>query len=123
MMTDPYTVAEQIKAALRMVEGLNVPTSYDSKKLPTIFPAAIVGMPELQLEGMSSLPSGARYPVALMVADNADAARKLLTLVSSVAQTIRDNVEDAEIPLDGVFPAIVDVGGTELPGYMILVEV
>jgi hypothetical protein len=123
MMDDPYDVAEQIKAALRTVEGLNVPDSDDPKKLPTIFPAVIVGMPELQLEGMSSLPTGARYPVALMVADNAASARKLLKLVSVVAQALRDNVVDAEIPLDGVFPAIVDVGGTELPGYMILVEV
>lgn len=118
---DAYDQGEQIKAALRTVDGLNL--SDDPKKMPTIFPAAIVGLPELQLEGTSSEPTGARYPVVVMVPDNAAAARKLLKLAPMAARAIRDHVVDAEIPIDGVFPAIIDIGGTELPGYMILVEV
>lgn len=125
MMEDPFVVAEQIRAALRTVElpdgsMLKVPEDPKAAVQPT---CALVGLPELQLEGISSLPTGARFPVMLMVADNAAAANKLMKLVSVVAQTIRELVEDAEIPTDGVFPAIVEIGGTQLPGYMILVEV
>jgi hypothetical protein len=121
-MSDPHTTGEEIKAALRTIEGMNV-ASDDPKKMPTIFPSALVGLPELEFEGISSLPTGARFPVALMVPDNAASAQKLLKLIPSVVQAIRDLVVDAEIPPGSVFPAVIEIGTTQLPGYMILVEV
>lgn len=125
MMGSALETAEQIRDAIRTVvlpdtSRLKV---YDDPKADVNPPCAIVGLPELQLEGISSLPTGARFPVAVMVSDNKASANKLLDLVPLVAQAIRDLVEDAEIPLDGVFPAIVEIGKTQLPGYMILVEV
>lgn len=124
-MDSVLETAEQIRAAIRTVDlpdggQLKV---YDDPKTDVNPPCAIVGLPELQLEGISSLPTGARFPVALMVKDNQASANKLLALLPLVAQAIRDLVVDAEIPLDGVFPAIIEIGGTQLPGYMILVEV
>jgi|SRR5688500_4731244 len=125
MLDDAFTTAEQICDAIRTVELADGSTLkvYDDPKADVNPPCAIVGLPELQLEGTSSLPTGARFPVAVMVPDNKVSADRLLKLVPKVAQAIRDLVVDAEIPIDGVFPAIIEIGKTQLPGYMILVEV
>lgn len=125
MMVDPEVAAEQIREAIRTVDltdggKLRV---YEDPKTTVNPPCAIVGLPELALEGMSSEPTGARFPVMVMVGDNAASANKLFRLVPLVAHAIRELVVDAEIPPDGVFPAIVEIGGTQLPGYMILVEI
>jgi hypothetical protein len=126
MMEDAFTTAERIRDAVRTVElpdgtGERLKV-YDDPKAEVHPPCAIVGLPELQLEGISSEPTAARFPVAIMVSDNKASANKLLKLVPLVATAIRELVEDAEIPGD-IFPAIIEIGGTQLPGYMILVEV
>lgn len=124
MMEDAFTTAERIREAIRTVtlpDGSKLQV-YDDPKATVQPPCAIVGLPELQLEGISSEPTAARFPVMVMVSDNKASANKLLKLVPLVAEAIRELVEDAEIPGD-IFPAIVEIGGTQLPGYMILVEV
>jgi hypothetical protein len=124
MMEDAFTTAERIRDAVRTVElpdGSKLKV-YDDPAADVNPPCAIVGLPELQLEGISSEPTAARFPVAIMVPQNQSAANKLLKLVPLVATAIRELVEDAEIPGD-IFPAIIEIGGTQLPAYMILVEV
>jgi hypothetical protein len=116
VLESAFDTAEAIRAAVRTVV-----TTYDDPKAAVQPPCAIVGMPELDLEGISSEPTAARFPVLVMVADNKAAANKLLKLVPEVAQAIRDLVEDAEVP--GMTPVVAEIGGTELPGYMIIVEV
>jgi hypothetical protein len=123
-MEDAFTTAERIRDAVRTVElpdGSKLKV-YDDPAADVNPPCAIVGLPELQLEGISSEPTAARFPVAVMVPQNQSAANKLLKLVPLVATAIRELVEDAEIPGD-IFPAIIEIGGTQLPAYMILVEV
>jgi hypothetical protein len=117
MMEVVFATAELLRAAVRTVVK-----TYDDPKADVNPPCAIVGMPELELEGISSAPTRARYPVAVAVADNKESANKLMKLVPQVAQAIRDLVEDAEIS-ETVQPVVVEVGGTQLPGYLILVEV
>lgn len=123
MMNDAFTTAEQIRDAIRTVDWDGGKFRvYDDPGADVNPPCAIVGLPELQLEAISSVPTAARFPVAVMVSNNKTSANQLLKLVPLVAEAIRDLVEDAEIPGD-IFPAIIAIGGTELPGYMILVEV
>lgn len=117
MMETAFDTAEQIRTAVRTIVK-----TYDDPKADINPPCAIVGMPELELEGIGSEPTRARYPVAVAVADNKESANKLMKLVPQVAQAIRDLVEDAEIS-EAVQPVVVDIGGTQLPGYLILVEV
>lgn len=117
MMESAFDTAEQLRAAVRTVVK-----TYDDPKADVNPPCAIVGMPELELEGSSSEPTRASYPVLVMVKDDKTSANKLMELVPRVAQAIRDLVTDAEI--DGpAQPAVVEIGGTQLPGYVILVEV
>jgi hypothetical protein len=124
MMDSALETAEKIREAVRTValsDGSKLKV-YDDPAAAVNPPCAIVGLPELQLDGSSFLPTGARYPVAVMVPNNKASANKLLDLVPLVAQAVQELVPDAVIPGD-IFPAIIEIGGTQLPGYMILVEV
>lgn len=117
MMETPFDTAELIRQAVRTVVR-----TYDDPAADVNPPCAIVGMPEIELEGMSSEPTAAQYPVAVMVANSKESANKLMKLVPKVAAAIRNLVEDAEIS-ERAQPVVVNVGGTDLPGYLILVEV
>lgn len=117
MMDTAFETAELIRKAVRTIVR-----TYDDPKADINPPCAIVGMPELELEGISSEPTLALYPVAIAVADNKESANKLMRLAPQVAQAIRDLVPDAEIS-ERAQPVVVEVGGTQLPGYLILVEV
>lgn len=117
MMDTAFETAELLRAAVRTVVK-----TYDDPKADVNPPCAIVGMPELELEGISSEPTVGLYPVVVAVADNKESANKLMKLAPQVAQAIRDLVTDAEIT-ERAQPVVVDIGGTQLPGYLILVEV
>lgn len=117
MMDSALDTAELIREAVRTVVR-----TYDDPAATVDPPAAIVGMPELELEGISSLPTRGVYPVLVMVPNDEKSARRLMKLVPQVAEVIRELVPDAEIS-GSAQPAVVSIGGTELPGYVILVEV
>ncbi len=124
MMEDLEDVAEALREAIRTVElpdGSKLKV-YEDPAAAVSPPCAIVGLPELQLQAISSEPTGARFPVAVMVKNNQASAVKLMKLVPLVAQAIQELVTDAVIPGD-IFPAVIEIGATQLPGYMILVEV
>lgn len=116
-MESAFDTAEEIRVAVRTVVR-----TYDDPKADVNPPCAIVGMPELELRGISSVPTAGMFPVAVMVNDDKGAAKRLLVLVSKVAEAIRDLVTDAEIN-DPAVPVVMDIGGTQLPGYMIYVEI
>lgn len=119
MIEDVDDTAEAIKAALREVEV----TVYDDPAATVDrFPAAIIGAPILSLQGISSMPAKATFPVALMTKNDKNTVKRLIKLVPQVVEAIRDGVEDAEIT-EEITPAVIQVGAAELPGYMILVEV
>lgn len=117
MMDTAFDTAELIRTATRTVVK-----TYDDPKADVNPPCAIVGMPELELEGSSSAPTKGIYPVLVMVADSKESANKLMKLAPTVAQAIREMVPDAEI-VDRAQPVVAEIGGTQLPGYLILVEV
>ena len=119
MIDSTFETAELIRAAVKSVEGMRV---YDDPAATVTTPAAIVGAPQLTLEGISSLPTRATFPVAVMVDNNKSSVNKLLKLVPEVIEAIRDQVPDAEI-LETITPAVIQIGNVDLPGYMIFVEV
>lgn len=119
MNDDTLDTADLIRAAVRSVEGVRV---YDDPAATVTTPAAIVGAPQLRFEGISSQPTRATFPVAVMVDNNKASVNKLLKLVPQVVEAIRDQVIDAEI-LEEITPAVIQIGNVDLPGYMIFVEV
>lgn len=119
MNSETFDAAEQIRAALKTVDGLRV---YEDPAATVDPPAAIVGAPVLKLESISDDPTSAVFPVAVMVGQNKAALNKLLKLIPKVVTAIREQVLDAEIT-EEITPAVIEIGNTELPGYMIFVEV
>lgn len=117
MMDTAFETAETLRAAVRTVVR-----TYDDPKADVNPPCAIVGMPELELEGISSEPTLGVYPVLVMVADNKESANKLMQLTPKVAAAIRDLVPDAEI-VGRAQPVVAEIGTVQLPAYVILVEV
>ncbi len=113
------TAAEELATALKGgLEGVaEVTTDLGHALAP---PSVVVGPPALEWEGGCPGPTGARFLVYVVV-DQADRAlESLWDLVPQVAAVVDEDTAGVVVRAEpGVYPA----GGTDLPAYVIEVEV
>ncbi|MFJ8966050.1 hypothetical protein ACIRG5_42340 [Lentzea sp. NPDC102401] len=115
---DAFDYMGQIKAAIRFAKGVNV---YDDPAATFRPPAALVFAPELDL-AVGADATEATYPVIVMASGDKDVLKRLLKLVSQVAQAIHENTDNSVI-VRSASPGNYEAGGQALPCYLLTVEV
>lgn len=118
-MRTPSEVGSQLKAALKLVEGLSV---YDDPAATFRPPAVLVGAPRLRFE-IGPAPSSATFFVFVAVGDSAKAMDQLGTLLSDVVAVIESNVDNAVVAQEVEPVALISSGTTALPAYLIPVDI
>lgn len=109
--------ADDLRAALRTVEGLRVHPDVGPGVDP---PAAVVGVPALEWHGVCGGPTDARFVVYVVAPAGERAAGQLFGWVPKVAAAL-DEVPDATVVRadPGAYPA----SSGDLPAYEIQVDV
>jgi hypothetical protein len=111
-------VIDALYGALAAVDGLRVARGVGLRLDP---PAALVGPPQLELNGIASEPTEATFIVPVVVADGEHTLADLMAWTPLVIAAI-DAVDDAVVRRadPGSWPA---GSGSDLPAYLITVEV
>ncbi len=111
--------AESLAKALNTVPDLSTTTDPgDALSSP---PAAVLGAPRLTWETGCLEPTGAQFPVFLVVDANEFAVERLWQLVEDVAKAVDQHMADAVVLSadPGTFPT----GTSQLPMYELTIEV
>lgn len=121
-MTGPtfgaFAVFEQVLAAVRTIDGLRV---HDDPGEVVDPPAAVLLPPAFTWDGYLSDPTGATVTLALVAPSNDRALRTLLGYLPAVVAAV-DGVPDAVVR--SAAPGVLADGpGTDLPAYLIEIEV
>jgi len=109
--------AKALTAALDAVTGLRVYADPGADVRP---PAAVLGPPSLVWESVCTDPSGARFLIYVIQQVDERALERLWDLVPLVAEAL-DAVPDMAVTRAD--PGSYSSGGTDLPAYLIQVEV
>jgi hypothetical protein len=112
----PDTI-EALSEALRAVDGLRVTSDPGSSVQP---PAVVLVPPALSWDGYQPDPTSASFLAALVVASNERALPRLFALLPQVAAAIHDTTDAVLVRAD---PGSWVVGGSELPAYLLQIEV
>ncbi len=117
-MTTPTEALDAILEAVREVPGL---TAEGADKLGQVsLPVVLCGAPRLEWETSCSDPSGATFPVTLLVRLDGDAIAKLLTFLPLVQAALED---DTDGTISTASPVSYDLGqGVTAAGYELTVE-
>lgn len=118
-MTTVKQAADAIADALAQVEGLRPYTEVDGNVQP---PAAVLGPPVMTWRGYcpAGQPSTAQFPVYVIVDMNERALEGLWDAVPVVAEAL-SSVDNATF--SQASPAVWSAGNTDLPAYLILVDI
>lgn len=108
---------ERLYAALGTVDGLLLVRGVGVRLDP---PAVVVAPPRLFWDVLGGPPTRARFTTAVVVADTERAMAELMTWVLPVAAALRKAAVSVGPADPGTWPA---GGGSELPAYLIPVDV
>lgn len=115
---DAFDYMGHIKAAIKLAKGVNV---YDDPAATFRLPAALVFAPELNL-AIGADATEATYPVVVMVQGDNAVLKRLLALVSEVAEAIHEHTDNSVV-VTSASPGNYDANGQTLPCYLLTVEV
>lgn len=115
----PAEAGDALKAALRTVGKLSV---YDDPSATLRPPAALVGAPTLRAERSSEI-SEASFPVLVVLSGNGGTLGVFMKLVPQIVEAIESYIPNAVVQ-DEMVPVVFEADGqTELPAYLLTVDV
>lgn len=122
MSTLVRDAVEQLVQALKTVPGMSSGSVHTDPGATVTAPALVIGPPELDFEvAASSDPTGARFPVWVVVDQSEHAIEQLCGLVPEVVAAIEQYTDGAVQP--PAVPFAFPQGTTDLPSYQLIVEV
>jgi len=117
-MNTVIDAAKQLELALKTVAG--VQEVHLDPGAMSLFPAIVIGPPELEWGNGFADPTQARFPVYAVIDAGERAMERLCLLVPEVAAAVDELTPGAVLSaLPFPFPS----GATDLPSYQLIVEV